>query len=109
LRLKSVEYKEHSNVHRRFKSFEVGDEKMVHLRKERYQRGTYSKLNVQKVGPCQIKRKFGENAYQVELPESFDNSPLFNVPRLYMYEAVEDDTMEDAKVDWHQMQKKKEK
>jgi hypothetical protein len=26
-----------------------------------------------------------------------------------MYEAAKDDTVEDAKVDWHQMQKKKAK
>jgi hypothetical protein len=75
-RLKSVEYREHIDVHRRFKSFEVGDEKMVHLRKEW---STYSKLNVQKIVPCQIKRKFCEHAYQVELPKMFDISHPFSM------------------------------
>jgi hypothetical protein len=52
---------------------------MAHLRKEIFPRGTYSKLNYKKIGPCRILRKISDNAYKLELLEDFDISPIFNV------------------------------
>jgi hypothetical protein len=43
---------------------------MAHLRKEIFPRGTYSKLNYKKIGPCRILRKIYDNAYKLELPEN---------------------------------------
>jgi hypothetical protein len=54
---------------------------------------------VPRIGRCWIKRNFEKNAFQVELPEAFDISLIFDVSDLYMYEAVEDNAVKYAKID----------
>ena len=55
--------------------------------KGRFPIGTYSKLRMRKFGPCKILRKFDSgNAYEVELPNDLDISPIFNVADLYEYQ-----------------------
>ncbi|KAF8412801.1 hypothetical protein HHK36_000771 [Tetracentron sinense] len=78
-------YKEASDGHRRYKEYQVGDLVMVFLRRERFPTGTYHKLKSKKIGPCKIIRKFGENAYEVELSHNLDISLIFNVAVLYSY------------------------
>jgi hypothetical protein len=69
LKRSNSEYKHRADQHRRKLEFEVGDQVLAHLRKERFPRGTYNKLKLKKIGPCKILRRFGENAYELELPE----------------------------------------
>jgi hypothetical protein len=58
------------------------------LRKERFPRGTYNKLKM-KIGPCNIVNKFGANAYEIELPDGIEISPIFNISYLYPYRVEE--------------------
>lgn len=85
-------YKENANQSRRHNDFQVGDEVRVHLKKGRFPDGTYSKLQMKKFGPCKILKKFdSRNAYEVELPDDMDISPIFNIVDLYQYHESDDD------------------
>ena len=65
---------------------------MVHLKKGKFPIRTYSKLKMKKFGPSKILRKFESgNAYEVELLDDMDISPIFNVVDLYKYHELDDE------------------
>jgi hypothetical protein len=75
--------------------FEVGYQVLAHLRKKRFPRGTYKKLKLKNIGPCNILRKFDENAYDIEFLEDVGISPIFNISDLYPYREDETRGSED--------------
>lgn len=84
---------------RREVQFKVGDYVMVHLSKARIQSGKPTKLQMKRVGPCEILEKYGENAYKVDLPSDLAISPVFNVADLVMYKGeIAGQTRNQAKV-----------
>ncbi|KAK2966361.1 hypothetical protein RJ640_021505 [Escallonia rubra] len=91
-------YKEAADRHRRFKEFKVGKFVMVFFRKERLPKGTYHKLKNKKVGPCKILWKFGDNAYEVELPRGLVISHIFNVADIYTFYGDTHDELGDVGV-----------
>jgi hypothetical protein len=101
LQSSSQEYKLRADQHKRELQFEVGDLIFAHLRKERFPRGTYNKLKMKNIGPCKVIRKFGANAYEIELSNGVGISPIFNVADLYPY-RVEEEGIEDEQeeVQW---------
>jgi hypothetical protein len=79
----------------------VGDQVLEHIRKEMFLRGKYDKLKLKKIGPCNILRKFDENAYEIELPEYVGISPILNISDLYPYREDATRISEDHKeIQW---------
>jgi hypothetical protein len=73
----------------------------VHLKKERFPRGTYNKLKMKKIGPCKIIRKFEANTYEIELSDGVGILPIFNIKDLYPYRVDETGSEENQKeVQW---------
>ena len=87
-------YKENVDQSSRCHDFQVGDEVMVHLKKGRFLVGIYSKMKMKKFGPCKILKIFDSgNAYEVELPDDMDISPIFNIVDLYKYHEIDDEVV----------------
>jgi hypothetical protein len=53
---------------------------------------------MKKIGPCRVLKKFGVNAYEIELPDGIRISPIFNISYLYPYKAEEAGTGDEQPV-----------
>lgn len=83
---------------RRFFRFQESD--LVMISKERHPKGTYNKINVKKIGSCRVRRKFGNNAYEVDLQKELDISAIFNVKNLYDFVGYDsDEVAKDERLD----------
>lgn len=67
---------------------EMRDLVMIHLRKSRFPIGTYNKLKDKQPGAFKVLRKYGSNAYRIELPVDLINL-VFNVVDLQTYYAID--------------------
>ncbi|GAV80013.1 Chromo domain-containing protein [Cephalotus follicularis] len=81
---------------------------MVHLRKESYPKGIYHKLKSRKIGPCKIP-KISSNAYEVELPDDLQISPIFNVAYLFDFHGFTDNDQGEEARGWAEQLPKKPK
>ena len=75
------------NQHRKEVLFKEGDLVWLHLRKDRFPAQRLSKLSPRGDGPFKVKKKVGDNAYVLELPDEYGVSPIFNVGDLTPFEG----------------------
>lgn len=82
-----MKHKTKVDEHRKEVQFNVGDLVMVHLNKDRLQKGVPHKLQMKRIGPSTILEKYGNNAVKVQLPDNSGLSPIFNVAELVHYKG----------------------
>jgi len=75
-------YAELANKRRKALLFDEGDWVWLHLRKDRFPTQRKSKLMPRGDGPFQILKRINDNAYELDLPDTFLGSRTFNVSDL---------------------------
>jgi hypothetical protein len=82
-------YEKRANKGRR-KMCEPGDMVWVHLRKERFPEQRKRKLQPRAYGPFKVLRKINDNAYEIDLLDTYGVSSSFNVADPYPFFVLEE-------------------
>ena len=69
----------------------MGDLVWANLKKERLPKVKSTKLMLRKLGPCQILKKFGTNAYEIRSPPKIGISPIFNIEDLTPFKETNEE------------------
>ena len=75
-------YVEHANKRRKTLLFYVGDWVWLHLRKDRFPNQRKSKLMPRGDGTFQVLKRINDNAYELDMPDTFLSSHTFNISDL---------------------------
>jgi hypothetical protein len=86
-------YEKSANKGRRKMLFEQGDMVWIHLRKERFHEQHKSKLQPRADGPFKVLRKINDNAYAIDLPDTYGVSSSFNMVDLSPFFGSEESRM----------------
>ncbi|GKD48345.1 hypothetical protein Tco_1277321 [Tanacetum coccineum] len=78
-------YKARADKHRKHVQFNEGDMVWIHLCKGQFPPRKYAKLKPRANGPFKVLKRIGDNAYKIELSESYEVSDIFNVTDLSPY------------------------
>lgn len=78
-------YKMADDSHHRHVELSIGDYVMVHIRPERFRKGSAKKLKARNAGPSKVVKRMGSNGCVLELPTDWKISPLFNVEDLVLF------------------------
>jgi hypothetical protein len=83
-------YEKRANKGRRKMLFKPGDMVWVHLHKERFPEQSKSKLQPRADGPFKVLRKINDNAYEIDLPDTYGVISNFNVANLSPFFGLEE-------------------
>ena len=72
-------YAELANKRRKALLFDVGDWVWLHLRKDHFPTQRKSKLMPRGDGPFQVLKRINNNAYELDMPDTFIGSHTFNI------------------------------
>lgn len=72
-------YAASANAKHKDRQFNEGDMVLVHLRPKCFPLRSFTKLHARRTGPFRVTKKFGTNAYVIDLPSYFRISPVFNI------------------------------
>ena len=75
-------YAEIANKRRKALLFDVGDWVWLHLREDRFPTQRKSKLMPRGDGPFQVLKRINNNAYELDMPDTFLGSHTFNISDL---------------------------
>ncbi|GKC34098.1 RNA-directed DNA polymerase [Tanacetum coccineum] len=85
-------YRKQVNKHMKHVEFREGDMVWIHLRKERFSHGSYSKLKSKGAGPFKVLKKIRKNAYKIDLTTDYEVSNTFNVSDIIPYQGDFEDS-----------------
>ena len=86
--LSNTSYKLAANAHQRHKEFKVRDYMMVCICPKHYPKHAVKKLHARSIGPFQIVRRLGSNAYLLDLPPNLFISLVLNVSELSLHHGT---------------------